>query len=151
MAKPETDINLLKESDRGCILVAAAMLDTRLSTIFEERFTQNKISKKLLKSIFSVLGPLGTFSSKIQLAYALNYISRKSHDDLELIRKLRNKAAHTTSDMDFLNKEDSEMIEKLNCVEPFKDKMKLNHAGSDLSVACGRIKNSLYFENRTDH
>lgn len=123
-----TNIDLVEESDRGCILVAAAVLETRMSNIFQEQFKQHNISTKLQKSIFSVLGPLGSFSSKIKLAFALGYISKKSYEDLDIIRKLRNKAAHTTSDFDFLDKKISNNIEKLNCIVPFKGGIKRYNA-----------------------
>ena len=46
------------------------------------------------KRLFRPEGPLGSFSARIDLAYALGLIGKKAARDLHLIRKIRNDFAH---------------------------------------------------------
>ena len=112
---------LMEESDRGCVLVAAAILENCLEELFRNIFTRNKVSKKLQDSIFDFNNPLSTFSSKIKLAYSLGHISRQLFEDLETIRKIRNKFAHTSIEVDFIGDEVSEKIELMHCIQDDKE------------------------------
>ena len=80
---------LTRESDRGCVLVAAAMLDELLADLFR-KFLRPGTADELLKQG----SPLGFFSSRIQMAYAMGIINKEARDDLEIIRRIRNDAAH---------------------------------------------------------
>lgn len=79
-----------KESDRGCILVAAAILENTLGDLLGITLRQDKTCQELLDPERA----LGTLSSRIELTYALGLISKDMRDDLNLIRKIRNDAAH---------------------------------------------------------
>ena len=46
------------------------------------------------KELLAWTGPLGTFSSRISMAYLLGHIPPWMYRDLELIRGIRNKFAH---------------------------------------------------------
>jgi len=59
------------------------------------------IHKKLEKTLFEGYGPLSTFRSKIDLAYALEIFYEEQHDDAQSIRKIRNTFAHTTKKLNF--------------------------------------------------
>ena len=83
---------LEEQTDRGAAIIAAAFLDERLSEAILSRLRPlPDVTDKLLSSS----GPVGTFSAKIDLAYALGYYGERSHRDLHLVRKIRNKFAHT--------------------------------------------------------
>ena len=79
------------ESDRGCVLIAAAHLDECIEWLLRARFLKER---KLTDLLFTGLGPLTSFSAKIQVARALDLIDSWLYEDLEKIRKLRNKFAH---------------------------------------------------------
>lgn len=115
--------DLVAESDRGCVLVGAAILESKLEELFREEFQANQVPKKLQDSIFDSNGPLSTFSAKIKLAYSLGYIGREVFDDLETIRKIRNDFAHSPLDVDFIGNDVSDIIERMHCVQPLKDEM----------------------------
>jgi len=90
------------ESDRGCVLVAAAYLDESLFELFHATFSQDSVcQKKAVDPMFTGLGPLSTFSAKIKLAYALELIDADIFSSLETIRKIRNEFAHTFSELTF--------------------------------------------------
>ncbi|MBL8834362.1 MAG: hypothetical protein JNL71_18375 [Rhodospirillales bacterium] len=51
-------------------------------------------SKSDEEKIFGPMAPLGTFSSRIELAYSLGWIENRQRQDLHIIRKIRNLFAH---------------------------------------------------------
>lgn len=75
---------------RSSIITAAAMMDSMLGKVLEKYI----VSDANKDDIFSFQGCLGTFSSKINMAYALGLISKDLYDDMHLFRKMRNLCAH---------------------------------------------------------
>ena len=65
---------------RSSIITAAAMMDSMLGKVLEKHIV-NDANKD---DIFSFQGCLGTFSSKINMAYALALISKDLYDDIGL-------------------------------------------------------------------
>jgi hypothetical protein len=84
--------SLSLESDRGCALMSAAFLEIEL---------ENELK-------------LGNFSSKISMAFALGLIDRNTLNELDLIRKIRNKFAHEHQSISFDDETLAPLIEKLN-------------------------------------
>lgn len=101
---------LSNETDRGCCLVATSYLDQEL-----ERMLRKKLvgSNKHLNSLFTFNGPLGTFSSKINLSYSLGFISKTSLKDLNIIRKIRNEFGHSYEPLNFETESIKERIHLL--------------------------------------
>jgi DNA-binding MltR family transcriptional regulator len=116
-------IDLVEESDRGCVLVAAALLETRLENIFRYVFKLNSIPKKIQDSLFDSNGPLSTFSSKAKLAFSLKLINKTIFEDIETVRRIRNEFAHSATAVDFIGHEVSKRIEAMHCVQEFKGSM----------------------------
>ena len=86
---------LKHESDRGCILVGTSAVDDALKIALKRRLsTDEHIRNKAVEPMFESMGPLSTFSARIKLAYAVGLIPRWIFEDLEKIRKIRNRAAH---------------------------------------------------------
>lgn len=84
---------LTPETDRGCALMAAAYLDDQLEALMRGVLLADT---RALDELLSGLGPLATFSSRIELCYLLGLIPVKCRRDLHLIRKIRNEFAHGT-------------------------------------------------------
>ena len=57
----------------------------------------------LFKQMLNGNGPLATFSSKIDLAYSLALIDENVHQDLHLLKKIRNEFAHLPGKLSFEN------------------------------------------------
>lgn len=89
---------LTKESDRGCALMASSFLDNELMILLQDKFVGQK---KFREDLFEANGPLGTFSSRIKLAYALGFISKEIRDEFDLIRKIRNEFGHKYEAINF--------------------------------------------------
>ena len=83
---------LSSESDRGCVLVGAAMLDEVLRGILLGPLRDDE---ETLRALFDAgSAPLSSFSAKIRLCYALGLVSKNTHADLHRVREIRNDAAH---------------------------------------------------------
>lgn len=106
--------DLDKESDRGCVLAAAAILDNYLEVLLRARFSQDAtVVKRIINPLFKGHGPLASFWSKTQLAYSLNLIPEWMYEDLDRIRELRNKFAHWYKAVDFEDPAVIRLTEKL--------------------------------------
>jgi hypothetical protein len=87
-------------SDRAAAVVLGSMVESSLGT-----FLKAKIRKDLKpgqkRRLFDYEGPLGTFSAKIILTYAMELIGPVTHHDLDLIRVIRNEFAHSRRHLNF--------------------------------------------------
>ncbi len=87
-----------RQTDRGTALIAAAWLDDALEACLRAFFRQDKeIADKTLQPD----GPLGSFSSRIKMAYLLGIITPSLFSDLEIIRGIRNDFAHLRQSVRF--------------------------------------------------
>ena len=82
---------LKRETDRGLPLVGAALVDEKLLETLQAFFCNEKSSEKLLNDGSA---PLGTFSSRIELCFALGLIDEFEYREISLLRKVRNAFAH---------------------------------------------------------
>jgi DNA-binding MltR family transcriptional regulator len=81
---------IAEQTDRACAVVSAALLDTVL-----ERLLRKRLVEGTANALFRTDGPLATFAAKISMARALGLLTTKEAEDLHLIRKIRNKFAHS--------------------------------------------------------
>jgi DNA-binding MltR family transcriptional regulator len=94
----EFRLSLNPETDRGCALMAAAYLDSELEQLIRKYLVDNETVKS---ELFAHSGPLGSFSSRIDMAYLLGLIGPKGRRDLHLIRKVRNEFGHVARPISF--------------------------------------------------
>jgi DNA-binding MltR family transcriptional regulator len=78
--------------------MAVAYIDERLSILLENYFIEDK---SVIKTLFDATGPLGTFSSKLKLAYGIGLLPKNIYTDCNKIRKIRNSFAHVSKLMSF--------------------------------------------------
>ncbi|WP_321394984.1 hypothetical protein [uncultured Desulfuromusa sp.] len=92
----DTYRSLEKESDRGCVIVAAALTEDLLEQCLKSFFLP-PIGKQ-----DTILGvQTSNFSTKIELAYRSGLIRKKIYKLLTFQRKLRNEFAHSFHDEGF--------------------------------------------------
>jgi len=96
-------LNIAYESDRGCIIVAAAFFDNMLEEVIRKHIKKFAISKSLEKSLFDLSGPISNFSSKISICRSFGLIDDVVYKDLMVLRKLRNSFAHVAGEASFLS------------------------------------------------
>lgn len=103
---------LLTESDRGCALMASAYLDELLKRHLQHYLV---LTSELKKTMFNFNGSLGTFSSRINMSYAIGKLPRSYQKDLHRIRDIRNIFAHSAEPMAFDTLAISKICAKLIC------------------------------------
>ncbi|MFH1195281.1 MAG: MltR family transcriptional regulator [bacterium] len=86
--------NLQEESPRAAVIIAGAYLDEQLRQLILGSFVNKSKGEELVGSESKIDRPLSSFSSRINLAYCLGLIDKRTYDDLNIIRKIRNKFAH---------------------------------------------------------
>lgn len=102
----------LKDLDeRGLILVLAAFAEDSLGELLKAFMLPNKASEKLIQGFNA---PLGTFSSRIQAAYALGLVTTEQFEDLEHLRKIRNEFSHTWKPLSFADEPIAGHISAIN-------------------------------------
>ena len=138
--------SMSKESDRGCILVAASMLDHHLENIIKKTLLSNVKGRKnkVNKSLFEINGPFSSFWSKTQFLYAIGILKRDDYYDLEIIRKIRNIVAHNFDVAGFSDKRITDRSEKLRAAdEAVKHMPKTKISKKNYKAQMGRMRFSL--------
>lgn len=82
---------LNKESARGAVLVAAAMLDDLLERSIKAFLVDDAKVESLMEGFNA---PLGNLSARALAAFALGVLSVKEYQECERLRKIRNVFAH---------------------------------------------------------
>lgn len=96
---------LLTESNRGAIMIGTAYVDDHLTNFLKEVLPKGK-STGYKNKLFAYPGALSSFSAKIELAYAFRLIDENLYTRLNALRKIRNDAAHSSSDFSLKNIQD---------------------------------------------
>jgi len=97
---PSTE-ELISESDRGSVIVGAAILEKELTRVIESEFKKNGLSRRYILKAFDGNGPLGNLSARIQIARGFGLIGDTAFKDLMVVRKIRNEFAHSDSHCSF--------------------------------------------------
>lgn len=83
-----------RETDRGAILIAAEIVATHLGQVITD-LSPEAFKRKRVKELLNYPGPLSTFSARADVAYISGFINDTAHRSIDLLRSLRNKAAHS--------------------------------------------------------
>jgi DNA-binding MltR family transcriptional regulator len=90
--------SLNAESDRGMVLVGAAIIEERLADILISFLADNDSKEKVIGRPDA---PLGTYSAKLNMAHALGLIDDSERNEMDLIRRIRNEFAHKWDSVGF--------------------------------------------------
>lgn len=105
---------LSNESERGAVLIGTSKIEEFLELLVTKILPVESNSYK--KRLLEYPGPLSSFSSKIELLYAFRYIDNQFYTSLNVLRKLRNDAAHSYNDFS-LEKEANKIEEIIRFVD----------------------------------
>jgi len=97
-------LRLHQESDRAKIILLSSILDDLLEYRLSKRIKPS-INTEQTDYLFRFEGPLGTFSSRIELGYAFGFIEPDIASQLNTIREMRNACAHSKFVLSFDNEE----------------------------------------------
>jgi mannitol operon repressor len=117
-----------KETDRGAALMAGSVIDEILKEIILKFLIDIKESGQLMNGFNA---PIGTFSSRILMAYTLGLIEDTEYFEIETIRKIRNLFGHSWTEADFFTPKIKSQIEKF----PFQEqtfRLTFNHTVANL-------------------
>ncbi|MEP7128691.1 MAG: MltR family transcriptional regulator [Chitinophagales bacterium] len=83
--------NLEQKDERAIAIIGGTFLEMALERLLRAFFPEeeNEVNK-----LFEFNQPLGNLSSKINLSYCLGLIDKLIKEDLDVVRKVRNKFAH---------------------------------------------------------
>ena len=90
---------LKTETDRGCALIAASLLENTLALTINCHFPNYGLEFK--NQLFEGSGPLATFSAKIKVGCALAIYDQKVQKAFETVKDIRNAFAHSLKAIDF--------------------------------------------------
>lgn len=87
---------MLKESDRGFILLAQELIAKHLKPLLLKAMVADPhVKKEAITPLFSLsTSPLFSFWAQVRMSYALGLIGRSDFEILESLRSLRNPCAH---------------------------------------------------------
>jgi len=88
------------ESDRAVAVLQGAALDIALESAIR-RSLRSDLTDEEANGLLGFDKPIGSFSAKIHMGYALSLFGRKTRHDLEIIRPLRNAFAHERKPLRF--------------------------------------------------
>ena len=94
--------NLEDKDERTIAILGGTFLEMALEHLLYAFLPEDE---KEVKELFDFNKPLGNFSNKISISFCLGLIDRMIKNDLNLVRKIRNKFAHDL----FVNFEDPEI------------------------------------------
>jgi DNA-binding MltR family transcriptional regulator len=100
------------ESQRATAIIGPAILDNLLGIYLEKFFIDNP--KNVKELLYNAQSPLGSFSSRILATYCLGLIGSREYNELNFIRKIRNKFAHDLETLSFDNQTIKNYCENLN-------------------------------------
>ena len=107
--KEFNDVLAKESSDRARLIIAAAWIDYLLKVKLQNEYPKgNAKSRKIL---FSDNGILMTLSAKLNIAFCAGWIDSDVYHDVTVIRKLRNKFAHTVEQVSLDDPETRSLIE----------------------------------------
>jgi DNA-binding MltR family transcriptional regulator len=100
---------------RGATLSAAAVIDEFLKRAIRTKLIE--LSNDEEKRLFHGHGPISSLSSRIMMSYALGIFGPITRKDVNVIRDIRNRFAHTLEDLDFETPAIADRIKNLNCIQ----------------------------------
>jgi hypothetical protein len=95
---PAMELEFYTAGDRAAVILQASNVENILQGVIEKKMRQ-PLSRDLRERLFEGNGPLSSFASKINVAYALRLFGDVFRHDLDLIRELRNGFAHARHPM----------------------------------------------------
>jgi DNA-binding MltR family transcriptional regulator len=101
---------LEQTNDRAMAILCGAFLDEILALLLQGFLVEGSPATN---GLFDADRPLGTYSAKIQLAHALGLITDDEYNDLDTIRKVRNRFAHALQGLSFTDDSITDLCKNL--------------------------------------
>ncbi len=128
---------LNKESERGAVLISAAMIDDLLERTILAFLMDHAEAKKLLDGFNA---PLGTLAARALAAFSLVLLSETEYRDCERLRKVRNAFAHNVH-MSFEDQSVKDICKNLELSAKDYGEVRVDARGQYTSAATALILN----------
>jgi len=93
---------LESQTDRGAAIIGAALVEDLLRQALLSRMrVGTALEKRTASRLFGTMGPLSSFSAKIDLGVLLGLYPEEVRGDLHRVREVRNQFAHEQEPRDF--------------------------------------------------
>jgi hypothetical protein len=93
---------LEQQTDRGAAIIGAAFVESLLRQSLESRLrVGTALERRTANRLFATMGPLSSFSAKIDLGVLLGLYPETVQGDLHRLREVRNQFAHEHEPRDF--------------------------------------------------
>lgn len=110
---------LRERTHMGTVLTWSAWVETVLTYVLESHMP--KPSGNILKELYENNGPLSTFSAKIKIARAFGFIGDELAAEINKLRAIRNKFAHTEKHLNLRSPEIVKLVSKLDTAKQHLD------------------------------
>ena len=111
------------QNDRATIIVGVSFVEHFLDEALVTRL--RKLADKERETVFSASGIFPTLSRKILGAYALGLIGPKTRRELDLLRSIRNEAAHNVNPVTFDTSQIKSRVKELTLINAVPREIKL--------------------------
>jgi hypothetical protein len=110
------DLNRLQNflthlDERGLILAIASFAEDALGDLVRAFLLPGESATQLLDGFNA---PIGTFSTRIKMAYSLGLITKRQYEDLDRLRRIRNEFAHNWEPVSFADQKIAAHISALH-------------------------------------
>jgi hypothetical protein len=122
---------LSRQTEAGAALVTAGLVEDWLEKLLLT--AGRRLSNKTAKGIFMGLGPLSSFSAKIEIAYMFELIDKGVRDDPRIVKTIRNRFAHTTR---FVHFESEHIAKECRKLSNWKDGANSQGIFQDRALEC---------------
>lgn len=134
------------DSEVAQVLITASYLDNQLLIILKAFVVSG--SKKYMDSLFEgPKAPMGSFSSRTQVAFSLGLITARERDSLDAIRSIRNRFAHKIT----ASFNDTELTSHFDKLAWVAGRDKVDQLDRSEVLFLGGIRLGVGFTNRSDH
>jgi hypothetical protein len=101
LADPATVMEIDQQGDRTAAIMAGGYLEDFLAMSVKKLLVDDA---KVIDDFFAGMGPLSSFSAKIDMAYLLRLVDDENRKRMHIIRRIRNDFAHDLSPLTFKSK-----------------------------------------------
>jgi len=116
--------DLFLASHTVVVMMAITIVETRLKDILLSKMRPD-LSNNLSASLFEGYGPLGSFSARIDLAFAFGLIEPHIRADLRTLKDIRNAFAHSATMRHLNDKEIDHLFQKFKQYKKAKSNLEL--------------------------
>lgn len=108
-----------READRSIAIVQVTVVEEHLRSAIERYFPGRHSDPKVIDRMFDPMqyGPLGSFASRVDIAFALGIVGSGARKALKLIAEIRNKFAHQLEIHSFDHPDVTKLINKLTYID----------------------------------